>query len=69
MVTAPQATVIGDTEANAATAVGDTVITLDVVNGEPQIVVVQVSVTGPPQAPGMVLKVEVTVPLIFNIPT
>ena len=29
---------------------------------------VQVSVTGPPQAPGRVLNVDVTVPLIRQVP-
>jgi hypothetical protein len=41
---------------------------LEVVIILPHTVVVHVSVTSPPQAPGMVLKVEVTVPVSWQFP-
>ena len=54
--------------AKTGIAAGLTVITLDLVMVVPHTVTVQVSVTLPPQASGMVLKVEVAVPLIRHPP-
>ena len=73
MVAAPQATVIGDTDAKAATGVGLTVMNLETeVRVLPQMSVpVQVSVIVPPHAPAGVcaLKVELLeVPLIRQPP-
>jgi hypothetical protein len=70
LVTAPpQATVIGSTAANTGTAAGLTVMILDWVIVLLQASVkIQLSVTGPPQAPGNALKVEVTEPLIKQLP-
>jgi len=55
--------------ANTAGGAGLTVIVLVcvIVRLQPS-VNVQVSVTGPPQAPGRVLNVDVTVPLIRQVP-
>ena len=47
---------------------GLTWIVLDVVNGEPQTVVVQVSVMSSPHALVAALRVDVTVPLIRHSP-
>ena len=71
MVAAPQATVIGDTDAKAATGVGLTVMNLETeAIVLPQLsVAVHVSVTVPPQAPGVVLNVlGFEVPLIKQPP-
>ena len=66
---APQATVIGAAAANTATGAGSTVIVLVCVIVLLQASVnVQVSVTGPPQGPGNVPSVDVTVPLIKQVP-
>ena len=66
---APQATVIGGAAAKAATGAGVTVMTLVcVIVLAHASVNVQVSVTGPPHAPGSVLNVDVTVPLIRHVP-
>ena len=66
---APQATVIGGAAANTATGAGLTVMILDaVIILAHASVNVQVSVTAPPHAPGSVLNVDVTVPLIRHVP-
>jgi len=54
---------------NTAAGAGLTVIVLVcvIVRLQPS-VNVQLSVTGPPQGPGRVLKVDVTVPLIKQVP-
>ena len=59
---------MGDTDANAGAAAGLTWMVLEVVNGEPQTVVVQVSIMSSPHALDVALKVEVTVPLISQTP-
>jgi hypothetical protein len=56
------------TVANTGVAAGLTWITLDFVIKVPQTVAVHVSVTSPPQAPGMVLRVDVAIPLILQSP-
>ena len=63
MVAPPQATVMADCVGNDGVKAGLTWMILEVVITLPQTVAVQVSVTSPPQAPGMVLKVELTVPV------
>jgi len=61
--------VIAGAAANTATGAGSTVIVLLCVIVRLQASVnVQVSVTGPPQAPGNALKVDVTDPLIKQVP-
>ena len=60
---------IGGAAANTATGAGLTVITLVCVMVLAQASVnVQVSVTGPPHAPGSALNVDVTDPLIRQVP-
>ena len=60
---------MGPAAANDATGAGLTVIVLDWLMVLPQASVnVQVSVTGPPHAPGSALNVEVTFPLIRHDP-
>ena len=56
------------TAANEGVAAGLTWMTLDAVIVVPQTVAVHVSVTSPPQAPGMVLRVEVAIPWILQSP-
>jgi hypothetical protein len=65
----PQATVTFAGAVIVGNAAGRTVIVLEVVIVIPvQGVAVQVSVTLPPQALGMVLKAEVTVPVSSQFP-
>ena len=60
---------IAGAAANTAGGAGSTVITLDWVIVRLQASVkVQVSVTGPPHGPGNALNVEVTDPLIRQVP-
>ena len=60
---------IGAAAANTGTGAGSTVIVLVWVMVLLQASVnVHVSVTGPPQGPGNALNVEVTVPLIKQVP-
>ena len=60
---------MGGAAANTAGGAGLTVIVLVCVIVRLQASVnVQLSVTGPPQAPGRVLNVDVTVPLIRQVP-
>ena len=60
---------MGGAAANTAGGAGLTVIVLVCVIVRLQASVnVQVSVTGPPQGPGRVLNVDVTVPLIKHVP-
>ncbi len=69
MTAAPHATVIGGAAANTATGAGSTVIVLVcVIVLLHASVKVHVSVTGPPHAPGSALNVDVTVPLIKQVP-
>ena len=62
VVAPPQATVIADCTGNDGVKAGLTWMIREVVMVLPQTVAVQVSVTSPPQAPGMVLRVEVAIP-------
>ena len=62
VVAPPHGTVMSATVANEGVAAGLTWITLDFVIKVPQTVAVHVSVTSPPHAPGMVLRVDVTIP-------
>ena len=64
----PQATVISSAVANTGMAAGLTWMILDLVMVFPQTTAVQVSVTSPPQTPGMVLKEEVAVPESLQFP-
>ena len=64
----PQATVIVPAAANSGAAAGDTTIVLVLVMVCPQCVVVHVSVTLPPHAPGIVPRVEFTDPLTRHAP-
>ena len=60
---------MSDTVANVGAGAGDTVMTLDAVIVRPHAsVAVQVSVTVPPHAPGAVDCVDVTEPLIKQLP-
>ena len=60
---------MGGAAANTATGAGLTVIVLVCVIVRLQASVnVQLSVTGPPHGPGRVLNVDVTVPLIRQVP-
>ena len=60
---------MGGAAANTATGAGLTVIVLVCVIVRLQASVnVQLSVTGPPHEPGRVLNVDVTVPLIKQVP-
>src|SRR6188474_1548038 len=64
----PQATVIVPAAANVGVAAGDTTMVLVLVMVCPQCVVVHVSVTFPPQAPGIVPRLEFTDPLTKQAP-
>ena len=68
VVAPPQATVIVPAAANSACAAGCTTIVLVRVMVCPQCVVVHVSVTLPPHAPGSVPRLEVTDPLTRHAP-
>ena len=60
---------MSDTAANVGADAGDTVMTLEAVIVLPQAsVAVHVSVTVPPQYPGGVVCVDVTEPLIKQLP-
>ena len=64
----PHETLISETVANTGAAAGLTWMIREVVMVLPQTVAFHVSVTSPPQAPGMVLSVEVTVPVSWQLP-
>ena len=69
VTTAPHATVIGGADANTAGGAGLTVIVLVcVIVLLHASVNVQVSVTDPPHGPGAAVCVDVTVPLIRQVP-
>ena len=62
VVAPPHETLISATVANTGVAAGLMWMILDAVIVVPQTVAVHVSVTSPPHAPGMVLRVDVTIP-------
>ena len=68
VVAPPQATVMAFWAGNDGVNAGLTWIILEVVITLPQTVAVHVSVTSPPQAPGRVLKVDLTVPVSWQLP-
>ena len=64
----PHSTVMADCVGNVGAVAGLTWMTLEVDITLPQTVAVHVSVTSPPQGPGMVPRVEVTDPVSRQFP-